>query len=130
MNPSLFDKGAQYQYRLNLDDPNLNSIRTLPAFQQLIRLKEKTQPKRHSLRYGIFLIQEQATPPGVVAFDPVDKTIYGGSIHKRKIIKINKKGVVSDFTTAGQNMGWAVFLDLRVDAKKRILWACSSSIPE
>jgi len=112
----------------NLDDPNLNSIRALPAFQQLIRLKEKlSQIVIHS-DTG-YVIQDRQLHLESVAFDPVDKTLYGGSIHKRKIIKINDKGVVSDFTPP-EKYGMGSIFGLRVDAKKRILWACSSPIPE
>lgn len=64
-----------------------------------------------------------------VAIDPSDGSFFGGSIYKRKIIKINSRGVASDFTSPEQyNMG-GVF-GLKVDSKKRFLWACSSPIPE
>jgi sugar lactone lactonase YvrE len=112
----------------NLDDPNLNKIRALPAFQHLIQLKEKlTQTVIHS-DTG-YVIQDRQLHLESVAFDPVDKTLYGGSIHKRKIIKISDKGVVSDFTPS-EKYGMSSIFGLRVDAKKRILWACSSAIPE
>lgn len=112
----------------NLDDPNLNSIRMHPEFQKLILTKEKlNQPIVHS--DTAYTIQDRQLHLESVAFDPVDKTLYGGSIHKRKIIKVNGAGVVSDFTQAEQYSMGSVF-GLKVDAKKRILWACSSAIPE
>ena len=55
--------------------------------------------------------------------------MYGGSIYKRKIIKIDSHGAVSDFIHPGQ-YGMASVFGLRVDDRKRVLWACSSAIPE
>ncbi len=121
-------KAININTNYNLDDPNLNAIRPLPAFQQLIRLKEKlSQAVIHS-DTG-YVIKDRQLHLESVAFDPTDKTLYGGSIHKRKIIKINNEGVVSDFTQPEQ-YGMGSIFGLRVDAKKRILWACSSAIPE
>ena len=112
----------------DLDDPDLDTIRELPAFQQLIRLKEKLSLAVIHSDTG-YVIQDRQLHLECVAFDPTDKTLYGGSIHKRKIIKINCEGVVSDFTQAEQ-YGMGSIFGLRVDVKNRILWACSSAIPE
>jgi sugar lactone lactonase YvrE len=112
----------------NLDDPNLNSIRTNPKFQKLILTKEKlNQPIIHS--DTAYAIEDRQLHLESVAFDPVDKTLYGGSIYKRKIIKVNNAGITSDFTQSEQ-YGMASVFGLKVDAEKRILWACSSAIPE
>ena len=112
----------------NLDDPNLNAIRNHPGFQQLIQTKnELNQTVIHS--DTAYVIQDRQLHLESVAFDPVEKTIYGGSIHKRKIIKIKSGGVASDLTQPEQ-YGIGSIFGLRVDAKKRILWACSSAIPE
>ena len=112
----------------NLEDPNLDAIRNYPGFQQLIQTKNKlNQTLIHS--DTAFVIDDRQLHLESVAFDPVEKTMYGGSIHKRKIIKINNGGVVSDFTQPEQSGLGSVF-GLKVDAQRRILWACSSAMPE
>ena len=112
----------------NLDDPNLNTIRALPAFQQLVQLKEKLSQEVIHSDTG-YVIQDRQLHLESVAFDPTDKTLYGGSIYKRKIIKVNGDGAVSDLTQPEQ-YGIGSIFGLKVDVKKRILWACSSAIPE
>ncbi|HEX6227740.1 MAG TPA: L-dopachrome tautomerase-related protein [Chryseolinea sp.] len=112
----------------NLNDSSLNALRTRPAFQTLIQTQAKlSKPMVRSDTAYIF--QDRQLHLEAVAFDPVEKTLYGGSIHKRKIVKIDSRGVVSDFTGPAQYGMGSVF-GVRVDAVKRILWACSSSIPE
>jgi sugar lactone lactonase YvrE len=112
----------------DLDDPNLNSIRTLAEFQKLVQTKQKLiQPQIRSDTVNTF--QDRQLHLESVAFDPIDKKLYGGSIHKRKIVKADRTGTVSDFTREGQYGMGGVF-GLRVDVNKRMLWACSSAIPE
>ena len=125
---SYLTKAININAGYNLDDPNLNAIRQHPGFQQLIQTKNKlNQTLIHS--DTAYVIQDRQLHLESVAFDPVEKTIYGGSIHKRKIIRINSKGVVADFTQPEQHGTGSIF-GLKVDAKKRFLWACSAAIPE
>ncbi|HYI78191.1 MAG TPA: hypothetical protein VEW65_11285 [Chryseolinea sp.] len=112
----------------DLDDPNLNSIRMLPEFKNLVQTKLKlSQPKIRSDTVEIF--QDRQLHLESVAFDPINKTMYGGSIHKCKIVKVDRSGIVSDFTREEQYGMGGVF-GLRVDINKRMLWACSSPAPE
>lgn len=112
----------------DLDNPNLNSIKSHPGFDSLASTKAiLNTPVIQS--DTAFIIEDRQLHLESVAFDPVDKTLYGGSIYKRKIIKIDSRGVVTDFTLPGKHNLGSVF-GLKVDPKKRILWACSSAIPE
>ncbi len=52
-------------------------------------------------------------------------TLYASSVNKRKIIKVDAHGQVSDFTIEGQD-GLTSVLGIRIDESKKILWACSS----
>lgn len=112
----------------DLNDPKLNSLKTDERFQKLIKMKEMLN--RPIVRSDTaVVIQDRQLHLESVAFDPVEKTLYGGSIHKRKIIRIDQRGNASDFTVSEENKMGGVF-GLKVDAKRRILWACSSAIPE
>jgi tetratricopeptide (TPR) repeat protein len=125
---SYLTKAININAGYNLGDSNLNALKKDPGFQQLIQTRNKlNQPLIHS--DTAYVIQDRQLHLESVAFDPVEKTLYGGSIHKRKIIKVNSGGVVSDLTRPEQYGLGSVF-GLRVDAKKRILWACSAAIPE
>ena len=54
---------------------------------------------------------------------------YLGSIHKRKIIFVDNKGTVRDFTSEGQD-GLASVFGIKVDENAGVLWACSSPMRE
>ena len=100
----------------------------LPEFKKLVQTKLKlSQPQIRSDTVEIF--QDRQLHLESVVFDPINKTMYGGSIHKRKIVKVDRSGIVSDFTREEQYGMGAVF-GLRVDINNRMLWACSSAIPE
>lgn len=62
--------------------------------------------------------------PEGIAYDSQSKAFYVGSTYKRKIVKIDADGIVSDFTGEAQD-GLRSLLGMRVDARRRILWAIS-----
>lgn len=72
-----------------------------------------------------FKIGEPDLIPEGIAYDSRTKTFYVGSTYKRKIVKIDDKGRISDFTQEAQD-GLRGVLGMRVDEKRRILWAISS----
>ena len=72
-----------------------------------------------------FKVSEPDLIPEGIAFDARKKTFYVGSTYLRKIISIDEKGAGKDFTAEAQD-GMRGVLGLRVDAKRRFLWAISS----
>jgi len=105
-------------------DSDFDPIRNTAPFQEIIKgIKEKTQPLNNS--HVAFSIPEKDLIPEGIAYDPVDKAFYLGSVHKCKIIKIDKHGKISDFTEPGQD-GLLPVLGMRVDSKRGFLWAVSS----
>lgn len=72
-----------------------------------------------------FRIADRELIPEGIAYDPVERTFYVGSTFRRKIVSINAAGAVRDFTTEAQD-GLRAVLGLRVDARRRVLWAISS----
>jgi DNA-binding beta-propeller fold protein YncE len=72
-----------------------------------------------------FRLAEVDLVPEGLAYDPVTKAFFVGSTYKRKIVRLDAAGRVSDFTSEGQD-GLRAVLGLRVDAARRRLWAISS----
>ena len=64
--------------------------------------------------------------PEGIAYDSVDRTFYLSSRYRRKIARIDSAGGANDFVTAKQDGLWWV-IGIAVDAKRRHLWAASSS---
>src|SRR5687767_6929451 len=62
-----------------------------------------------------FTLADRALIPESVAYDPVDRAFYVGSMYKRKIIRIGADGSVSDFLPPGRDGIWGV-LGIKVDS--------------
>jgi sugar lactone lactonase YvrE len=73
-----------------------------------------------------FRIPEKDLIPEGIAYDPVDRTLFVGSLNKRKIVRVTADGKAEDFVTTGQD-GLGPVLGLRVDSKRHWLWACTGS---
>lgn len=71
-----------------------------------------------------FEIPDKMLMPEGITNDPVTKTIYMGSLYLRKIISIDKHGVIKDFIKSKQDDVLGVVGTL-VDPKRRILYFCS-----
>ncbi len=71
-----------------------------------------------------YVIGEKDLIPEGVAFDTKTQTLFISSINKRKIISINKEGIIQNFIESGQDNILAV-LGMEVDPERRHLWVCS-----
>jgi len=72
-----------------------------------------------------FTVAEKDLIPENIAYDPVAENFYIGSTRKGKIIRISKNGKAEDFISPKQ-YGLFMVIGMKVDAKNRVLWACSS----
>jgi UDP-N-acetylglucosamine acyltransferase len=72
-------------------------------------------------------IDERGLMAEGVAFDPVARVFYVGSIHSRKIVAVpaDGGGAARDLVPAGA--GLDAVLGLRVDAERRVLWAATTA---
>ena len=73
-----------------------------------------------------FKIPEPDFIPEGIAYDGRTRTFFVGSTFKRKIVAVNQKGEVRDFVPEARDGIYGV-LGMRVDEKRRILWAISSN---
>ncbi|GAB4034576.1 SMP-30/gluconolactonase/LRE family protein [Spirosoma gilvum] len=63
-----------------------------------------------------------------VAHDPKTGSFYISSVHERKIIRYSAKQMPADLSQPKDSL-WGVF-GMKVDAERRLLWACSSALPQ
>jgi sugar lactone lactonase YvrE len=61
-----------------------------------------------------------------VAFHEKSKIFYVGSIHQRKIVSVDEKGVETEFSSPDD--GLFAVLGMKVDAKQGVLWVATSAI--
>ena len=71
-----------------------------------------------------FTIAERDLTPEGIAYDPKSEAFYLGSTWKQKIVRVDREGRRTDFTSEKQD-GLRSVLGLRIDAARRTLWANS-----
>ena len=107
------------------DDPAFAQLREMPGVQEVLA---RAAANRRVVSRGrvAFRIPEKDLLPEGIAHDPETGAFFVGSLHKRKIVRIDKAGKASDFTKSGQDGLWDV-LGLKIDPAARTLWACSAA---
>ncbi|MBS1794999.1 MAG: hypothetical protein JSS81_14155 [Acidobacteria bacterium] len=63
-----------------------------------------------------------------LAYDGATRRFFAGSIHKRRIVAIDADGRVTDFSRPDDGL-WSVS-GMRVDEKRRVLWATTTAFPQ
>ncbi len=76
-----------------------------------------------------FILDEKDIIPEGLAFDTVTNSIFVSSTYKRKIVRIDSTGRVSDFIIEKQDGIWST-IGMEVDAGRRHLWVVSSQAKE
>ena len=113
-----FDVGKDDDFKTLFDLPRFKKIQSEFALnQKAINRSQKalTIPNKDLITEGI-------------AFDPKTKRFFVSSIHKRKIVSIDKNGKVSDFSLESDGL-WSVS-GMRVDEKRNVLWAATTAFPQ
>ena len=115
----------QSDFHLNV--PELKGLESDPRFQELKQIKEEAARAIVNSDTA-FILHDRQLHLESIAEGEADGIFYGGSIRKRKIVRITKNDV-EDFTSEGQDGLCSVF-GVKVDPRRKILWASSSPMPE
>jgi len=108
-------------------DRDFEKVAELADFQAILKLFEQNrQPLRQST--VALTLPEKDLISESVAFDKKTKRFFIGSVHKKKIVVVEAGGAVRDFSASDDNL-WSV-LGMKIDEKRRILWACSAAVPQ
>jgi hypothetical protein len=106
-------------------DDDFASIKDSAEFKSIVaKFAENRKPV--GAGQTAFTIPQTGLIAEGIAYDPADKSYYVGSVHQRKIIRIDSKGAARDLATVDDGL-WGVF-GMKVDAARRILWVCTSTI--
>jgi len=76
-----------------------------------------------------FTLPERDLVPEGIAHDPATGAFFLGSTYKRKIVRVDRSGTVTDFIREGGD-GLLGVVGMKVDAKRRVLWALSGDAGE
>lgn len=112
-------------------DLTLKDLQVLSGQQGFKALKilqsQLQQPILHA--DTAFIMNDRSLHLETIAAGEKEGVYYVSSIHKRKVLKVDKGGNTTEFTRTGQD-GMTAVLGIKVDKKKKLLWACSSPMPE
>jgi sugar lactone lactonase YvrE len=109
------------------EDEDLASLKGSAAFQAVLtRFAANLAPVRRA--ETAFAIRERGFIAEGIAHDPVDGAFYVSSVRKRKVVRVDRRGIATDFASGREGL-WAAF-GLRVDAKRRLLWVTTAAIPQ
>jgi sugar lactone lactonase YvrE len=109
-------------------DSDLAALEGTPGLQRVRqRLARNEAPLVRST--VAFTLPEADLLTEGIAYDPREKAFYLGSVHHRKIVRVDRTGRVGDFVTEGRDSLWAP-LGMRVDAARRVLWVAAAAVPQ
>lgn len=104
-------------------NPDFARLLAKPVGKALLTRAEANRRVVQRGKVAFQIPQKDLIPEGI-AHDPKTGDFFVGSTLQRKIVRIDKAGKASDFTTSGQD-GLQGVLGMKVDPATRTLWACS-----
>lgn len=108
-------------------DAYLTPLKESQRFAAVLkRIEQNRAPVANSR--PAFTIDQKGLVVESVAYDPQTETFYVSSVHQRKILAIDRQGSVKELATERDGL-WSV-LGIKVDAKRRHLWAVTSAMPQ
>jgi hypothetical protein len=108
-------------------DDDFKSIKDTDEFKAVVeKFRRNSLPVVRSA--AAFTVREKGLVPESVAYDPATQTFYLSSIYRRKILRVGTDGAASDFATERDGL-WSV-AGMKVDAPRRLLWACTVAHPQ
>lgn len=104
-----------------------------PRFGEAEAALRARAPTRHRASAAFVVAEKDLVPEGI-AWDPVERVFYLSSLWKRKIVRVTPgargaPATALDFVPEGADALDAV-VAVKVDAKRRRLWAASAAEPE
>lgn len=112
-------------------DPHFQSLKSLPRFAAIEAGFGANQRPIGAAQTATALADTERSKGLIaegLAWDPVDGVYYLGSVRKGSLLRVQPDGTVSDFSRPEDGL-WGVF-GLKIDAKRRHLWAATSALLE
>lgn len=108
-------------------DDDFASVRGSNAFQSIVEAFGRNRRPIGNPTIACTLPSGDLIAEGL-AYDSVAGTMFVGSVRKRQILSIERDGVIKEFSREQDSL-WGVF-GMKVDPKARILWVCTSALPQ
>ncbi|HEX3234566.1 MAG TPA: SMP-30/gluconolactonase/LRE family protein [Gemmatimonadales bacterium] len=126
---AMLDRFAGLGYAADVAaDSDLAALRSTQGFQHVRqRLARNEAPLERST--VAFSLPERDLLTEGIAYDPQEKAFYLGSVHHRKIVRVDRRGRIGDFVPEGRDSLWAP-LGMKVDPVRRALWVATAVMPQ
>ena len=119
----------ELQWELGANRVDFRNTASNRAVRAAMAKLDARQPRVGNALEAFTITGQRDLVPEGIAYDPVDDVFYLSSIHRRKIVRVDRRGNVADFTTEAQD-GMLSGLGMKVDPKRRLLWVISTGTPE
>lgn len=112
-------------------DLTLKDLQVLSGQQDFEALKNLQQELQKPVVHAdtAWVIKDRSLHLETVAAGEKEGIYYLSSVHQRKMLRVDKTGKTTDFTKTAED-GMTAVLGIKVDRKKKLLWACASPMPE
>jgi streptogramin lyase len=110
-------------------DPDFAAVKDDPRMASAVAALRAVAERRIGDAAIAFTVPDRTIIPEGIAYDESSRSFFVSSQYKRKIVRIDARGGVSDFITQGQDGIWMVF-GIAVDGPRRRLWAVSTAEAE
>jgi sugar lactone lactonase YvrE len=108
-------------------DEDFKSMFELEGFKTAVaKFAENSKPLGSAAK--AFSLPDKTLLTESVAYDPQTLKFFVASVHQRKIVVRQRDGNVADFSKPED--GLYSVAGLKVDVKRRLLWACSTAFPQ
>lgn len=108
-------------------DASFIALRESSKFKEIVTLFDQNKAAVGDASEA-FTVKEKGLISEGLAYDPRTESYFISSVHKRKIIRVDRQGKAADFASSEQGL-WAA-LGMRVDAQGRFLWVASAAMPQ
>jgi len=109
-------------------DSDFESLRSLPAFDAVRRsLARNAEPVMRSR--AAFTLPERDLLTEGIAYDARTGAFFVGSVHHRKIMRVDRSGRVTEFIAPARDGLWAP-LGMRADSARDLLWVATTALPQ
>ncbi len=110
-------------------DTDFEPIRQTEGYRSVLARMNALRKKRVSSgAERAFTIPEKGFVAEGVAYDTVTRAFFVSSVRRRRIVRVDRRGRITDFVPAGRE-GLKSALGMRVDPKRRRLWVASEAVP-
>ena len=109
-------------------DSDLAPLRGAPGFDR-VRLAVARNAAPLARARAAFTLPERDLLTEGIAYDPGGRSFFVGSVHQRKILRVDREGRVTEFVPSARDGLWAP-MGMRVDPARAALWVAASAVPQ